>query len=164
MACLKDLAAAVIHVHAAGEAWIEAPNRAHDVDTFELIPAVFLEDGSILYGIFIWTRCSIGIAGVGVPRRRRIRMIVGDLAFTDDHVMRKHAPNSLMKATADGVVGHGEIGPCPRPTGMQLFESLFGKVQSGGRGIRLEVGPGAIPLDRVAPFRDLPFELDLGLR
>src|SRR5580698_7809715 len=109
-------------MHAAGQTRVEAPNRAHNIDALELIPAVFLEDGSVLYGVFIGARRAVGIARIGVPRRRRVRMIVGDLAFANDYVMGKNAANGLMKTAADGFVGDGEIGPRTRPAGMQLLE------------------------------------------
>src|SRR5215470_13782089 len=41
---LDDAAVAEIHVHAAGQARIEAPHRAHDVDALELLGRVLLED------------------------------------------------------------------------------------------------------------------------
>src|ERR1700689_4521323 len=97
MTRFEDLAAAIVHVHATGQTGIEASNRPHDVDALELIPAVFLEDRRVLHGILVGTWRAVGITRIGVPWRRRIRVIVGDLAFTGDDVMGKHAANGLVE-------------------------------------------------------------------
>src|ERR1700729_3692104 len=151
-----------IHVYAARQAGIEAAYRAHDVDTLELIRPVLLEDGCILHRILVRPRCPIHIPRVGVPGGGWIGMIVGDLTVPDHNMMREYAAYGLMEATADGFVGHFEFRPGSSATGMQLLQRLFGEVQSGGRGISLEVGARAIALDGVTPLRYLPLELDLG--
>jgi len=76
---LQHFAVAQVHVYAAGQAGIEAANRAHNIDAFEILRPIFFEDRRVLHRVFIRTRRAINIARVGIPGRRRIRMIVGDL-------------------------------------------------------------------------------------
>src|SRR5580704_13210248 len=78
---LKHLPAAQIHMHATGQAWIEASDRPHDINTFEFLRTVLLEDRSVLYRIFVWTGSAIDIARVCVPRCRRIWVVIGDLVI-----------------------------------------------------------------------------------
>src|SRR6185312_1664941 len=49
MVCLQHLAVPQIHVHAARQTRIETSYRAHDIDSLELVRAVFFEDRSILH-------------------------------------------------------------------------------------------------------------------
>src|SRR5438046_2191392 len=69
-----------VHVHPAWQAGVEAPHRAHDIDPLERVLAVLLEDRRVLYRILVRAGRAQRIARAGVPRRRRIRVIVGDLA------------------------------------------------------------------------------------
>ncbi len=94
-----------------------------------------------------------GVGGYG--------MVVGDLAVADDDVVRQHAAHRLVEAAADGLVRHLELGPGLRAAGVQLLHRLLGEVQGRRRRVGLEVGPGPVALDGVAPLRDLPLELDL---
>src|SRR5215468_6096894 len=160
---LDCLAFAQIHVHTARQAWVEASDRSHDVDSLEIVRAVFLEDRRALYGILIGSRCTVHIARSAVPWRRWIRVIVGDLTATDHHVMRQHTAHRLMKAAANSLFGYLEIGPSPGSTCMQLHECLLHEVHCGSRRVGLEVGACAVAFDRIAPFWDLPLEGYLGL-
>ena len=81
--CLQDLTVAEIHVDAAWQARIEAAHRAHDVDALEFFGAVLLEDGRVLHGIFVGTGRAVDIARIGIPRRGRIGMVVGDLVIRE---------------------------------------------------------------------------------
>src|SRR3954471_8741862 len=85
---LEHLAIAEIHVDAAGQAGIEAAHCAHDVDALELVWPILFEDWRVLHRILIRTRSAIDVARIGIPGRRRIGMIVGDLVILDDDVMR----------------------------------------------------------------------------
>ena len=64
-------------------------------------------------GVFI-TASSYGpgraeaVARVRVPRRRRVRVVVGDLAALDHQVVREHAAYRFGEAAADALVGHLE--------------------------------------------------------
>src|SRR5690606_591178 len=98
---LEDVPLARVHVHAARQARIEAPHRAHDVDAFEVLLAVLLEDRQPLYGVRVGPRRAVDVTRARVPRRRRIRVVVGDLAIANDQVMREHAAHRLVKAAAD---------------------------------------------------------------
>src|SRR5579862_5743385 len=102
MAGFEYLAAAVVHVHAAGQTRIETSDCAHNVDAFEFVSSILLEDRRVLDGVFVGAWGPVGVAGIGVPRRRGIRMIVGDLAVLDHNVMREHAADSFMEAAPDG--------------------------------------------------------------
>ena len=88
-------------------------------------------------------------------------MVVGDLAVADHDVVRQHAAYRLVEPAADGLVGHLEVGPGPRPAGVQFLHRPFGEVERRCRGVGLEVGAGPVALDRVAPLGNLPLELDL---
>lgn len=74
-------------MYAAGQAGVEAADGAHNIDTFEFVRAILLEDGRVLHGIFVRTRRPVDISGIGIPGRRRIGMIVGDLTIANDDVM-----------------------------------------------------------------------------
>src|SRR3984957_20334026 len=149
-------------MYAAGQAWIEAAHRAHDVDTLEVLRAVVFEDRRVLYRIFVGTRSSIDITRVCVPRRWRIRMVVGNLTFADDDVMGKDSANCLVEAAADCFFRYLEVSPGGSAAGIQFRQCLLDKVESRCCRVRLEVSTSAIPLQRVAPLWDLPFQLGLG--
>src|ERR1700682_6295090 len=90
---LQHFAVPQIHVHAARQTRIKTPHRAHDINSLELVRTVFLKDRSVLHRVLIWTRSAVNVAWIGIPGGRRIRVVVGDLAFFDHHVMREHATN-----------------------------------------------------------------------
>ena len=150
-------------MHAAGQAGVEAAHRAHDVDALEVLAVVLLEDRLALHRVLVRAGRAVGVARVGVPRRRRVRVVVGDLAVPDHHVVAEHAADGLGEAAADALVGHLELLPGLGPAGPDLDQRLLGEVQRAGRGVGLEVGPGPVALDRVAPLRDLPLEADRAL-
>src|SRR5580700_11667172 len=108
---LQHLAVSQIHVDTARQARIEASDRPHDVDSFELIRAIFFKDRSVLHRVLVRTRSAISVARIGIPGGRRIRMIVGDLAFFDHDMMREHAADSFMESTANSLLGHLEFRP-----------------------------------------------------
>src|ERR1700722_17649928 len=85
---LGRLAFAELHVHVAGQAWIETTHSAHDVDPLKFVRAVLLENGSVLHRVFIRSRSAVAVARVGVPGSGRVGMVVRDLAFANDDVMR----------------------------------------------------------------------------
>src|SRR5579884_157700 len=127
-------------MHATRQAGIEAAHRAHNVDALEVLRAVFLEDGRVLYGILVGARSAIDIAHAAIPWRRRIGMVVGDLAILDDHVMREDAAYRLMESATNGLLWYGEVGPGFGMPGAYLIKRLIDAVQSDGSGIGLEVG------------------------
>src|SRR5438874_13698215 len=90
MTRLDGLAFAEIHVHAARETRIEAPDRAHDIDALEGVAAVLLEDWHVLNGFLVRARSGIDIPRACIPRRRRVRVVVGNLAIADDQLTRRH--------------------------------------------------------------------------
>ena len=47
---------------------------------------------------------AVNVARIGIPRRRRIRMVVGDLAVANHDVMRKHAADRFVESAADRFV------------------------------------------------------------
>src|ERR1700720_2475926 len=69
-----------------------------------------------------------------------------------------------METATDGTLGNFEVRPRLRPTGMQFFKRLFHEMQGSSRRVRLEVSPGSVAFNGIAPLRNLPLELDLGKR
>ena len=163
MFLLQDLAVAEIHVDAARQTRIEAAHRAHDVDALEVVRTVLLEDRRVLHRVFVGSRRAVDIARIRVPRRRRIRMIVRDLAVADDHVMRQDAAHRFVETAADRFVRNFEWCEGRGASGVHFLHCLFEEVERAAGGVSLEVGAGAIAFDRVAPFRNFPFELDFAL-
>src|SRR5438309_5438750 len=106
---LQHLAVAEVHVHAAREARIETAYRAHDVDAFEVGGPVLFEDRRTHHRVFIWSAGAETISRTPIPRRRRIGMVVGDLAIANHHVMRQHAPHCFVEAAADRFVRNLEL-------------------------------------------------------
>src|SRR5689334_19614885 len=104
MVRLESLPFPEIHVHAAGKARIETANRTHDVDALELVRSVLFEYRRVLYGVFVRSGRAIDIAWIGIPRSRRIWVVVGDLPAFDHDVMREDAAYRFVKAAADGFV------------------------------------------------------------
>ncbi len=75
---LQHLAIPQINVHTAGQAWIEASDGPHNINAFEVLRTVFLEDRRVLYCVFIRAGRAEAVARVCVPGGWRIRVIVGD--------------------------------------------------------------------------------------
>ena len=100
--------------------------------------------------------------GARVPRRRRVRLVVRDLAFANHHVVREHAARGLVEAAADRALGNLEAVPALGPAGLNLLHRPLEVVQRDQRAVRLVVGPGTVTLDRVGLLRHVPLELHLG--
>ena len=100
---------AEVHVHAARQARVEAADRAHDVDAAEVVRAVLLEDRLAHAPRPRRARGTVGVRRAAVPRRRRVRVVVGDLAVADHQVVREHAAHRLVEAAADRLVGDVEV-------------------------------------------------------
>src|SRR5262249_35009015 len=155
---LQHLATSDGHVHAAGQARVEAAHGAHDVDALEAVRGVLLEDRSVLYRVLEGTRGAEGVPDTAVPRRRRVRVVVRDLPVPDDHVVAERAAYRLGEAAADGLLRQRERLPGPGVAAADLGQRLLRERQRQRRGVGLEVGTGAVALQRVAPLRDLPLE------
>src|SRR5579885_3374931 len=84
---LKDLSVAEIHVDAAGQARIETPHCAHDVNPLEIGRAVLFENRRVLHGIFVRSGRAVNVARRSIPWCWRIRMVIGDLAVANHHMM-----------------------------------------------------------------------------
>ena len=106
--------------------------------------------GVSLHRVLVRARRAVDVARVGVPRRRRVRVVVGDLAAPDHHVVREHAAHRLGEAAADALVGHLERLPRLGAAGADLGERLLDEVQRAGRRVGLEVGARPVALDGVA--------------
>src|SRR3984885_15800067 len=78
---LSDPAPTGVHVHAARYAWVERPNRPHDVDPLEVLGAVLLEDRRVLHGVLVGPGRPVHVAGARVPGRRRGRLGGGGLSL-----------------------------------------------------------------------------------
>src|SRR5260370_2901462 len=98
-------------MYTARQAGIEAPYRAHDIDALEFVRSVLFEDWCILHRVLVRTWRAIDVARARVPRRGRIRMIIGNLTIADHHMMRQHAADSFIESPADGLAGNFEIRP-----------------------------------------------------
>src|SRR5689334_2604255 len=106
----EGFALAQVHVDAAGETGVEAADGAHNVDAFEVLGAVLFEDGGVLDRIFVGAGGAVDVAGVGVPGRGWVGVVVGDLAVADDDVVGEDASDGLVEAAAYGLIGDGELG------------------------------------------------------
>ena len=113
----------------------------------KLLPIVLLEDRLTLDGVLVRARSSVAVAGVGVPRCRRIRVVVRDLAVPNHHVVAEHTANRLGEAATDGLVGHRELLPRLGAPGTDLDQRLLCEVQRARRGVGLEVGPRPVAFD-----------------
>ncbi len=98
-------------MNAARQTRVETSDGSHYVYTFEVIGSVFLENRRVLHGIFIRSGHSVNVARIGVPRSRRIRMIIGDFAFADDDVMRQNAAHGFVETAADCFFGNFKFRP-----------------------------------------------------
>src|SRR5579862_1136226 len=130
MTRLQHLAIAEIHVHTARQARIEAAYRPHDVNTFELIRPVLLEDRRVLHRILVRPRRAIHIAWIGIPWGRRIGMVVCDFALADYDVMREYSTDCFMESAANRFFGHFEVRPRLRPSTVEFFQRLLHEVKS----------------------------------
>src|ERR1700675_4198766 len=146
-------------MHAARQTGIEAPHRAHDVNALELLRTIFFEDRSVLHRVFIRSRSAVNVAWIRVPGGRRIGMVVGDLALANHYVMREHASNRLVEAATNGFFRNLEIGPGSCSTGVQLLQCPLSEIESRRSRVDLEISPGTVALDGVAPLWNLPFKL-----
>ena len=153
-----------IHMHTAGQAWVEAADSAHNVDALEILRTVLFENRAALHGVLVGPRCPIYVPRAGIPGRRRIWMIVGDLAASDNQMMRQHAAHRLMEAAADGLIRYFEIRPGGCSACLHLGQRLLDKIIGRSRAVSLKIGARAVTLDRIAEFRDLPFEFPIAFQ
>src|SRR5712671_2652640 len=156
---LQQLSVAQVHMHPAWQAGVETSYCTHDVYALELVWAILFENWRILHRILVRPGRSVNVARIGIPRRRRIWMIVRDLAVADHYVMRQHAANRFVEAAADCILWHGEFRPRSSPSRVQFSQRLLHKVKCHRGRVNLEVGPSAIPLNGIAPLWNFPFEL-----
>ncbi len=140
MVGLERPARAQIHVDSARQAWIETADRAENVDAFEVVDAVFLEERGVLHRVFVGARHTVGIARTGVPTSWRIRMIIRDLAIANHHMVRQDAAHRLMKTAADRLGRHGVTHRGFGPSGMEIGQCPFDEIERRRRRIGLEVG------------------------
>src|ERR1051325_9397143 len=92
------LSVAEVHVHTAGQAGIEAPHGAHDVDALELLTRALLEKRRAGDGVLVWPLGPERVPRARVPGRRRIGMVIGDLLSADDQMMGQDAADGLVEA------------------------------------------------------------------
>src|SRR5262245_6079250 len=91
MARLQCPAGAQVHMHAAGQARIEAAHGSHDVYAFEIVRPVLFKNRRALHRVLIRPRRAEDVTRAGVPWSRRIRVIIGDLAVADHDVVRERS-------------------------------------------------------------------------
>ena len=120
---------AVVEVDAARQAGIEAADGPHDVDPLEVGPIVLLEDRLALDRVLVRTGGPELVARVGVPRGRRVGVVVRDLAAADDHVVGQDAADGLGEPDADRLVRHLELVPGLGVAGPDLGQRLLDEVQ-----------------------------------
>src|SRR6476619_3128948 len=77
---LAYLPGARVHVHAAGQAGVEAAHGPPDVDALEVLGPVLFEDRRVLHRVLIGPGSPVNVPRTRVPGRRRIGLVVGDLA------------------------------------------------------------------------------------
>ena len=104
---------AQVHMNAARQTRIKAAHRAHNIDSLEFVWPVLFKDRRILHRILVRARRAINVTWICIPGSRRIRMIIGDLAFANHHMMRKHATHRFVESATNGLFRHFEFGPCP---------------------------------------------------
>src|ERR1700728_2075064 len=63
---LQHPASAQVHVDAAGQARVEAADRAHDVDALEVLRRVLLEDRRVLHRVLVRARRAVAVADAAV--------------------------------------------------------------------------------------------------
>src|ERR1700749_2553105 len=96
-------------MNAARQTRVEAAHGAHNVDPFEVLRAILFKNRRVLNRVFVRPGGSIDIARVGVPRCRRIRMVVRDLTVANDHMMGQHAAYGFVEPAADAGLRYLEI-------------------------------------------------------
>src|ERR1700722_14410387 len=138
---LQHLAAAQVHVNAAGQARVEASHRPHDVDALEVLRGVLLEDRRVLHRVLVRAGGAVAVADAAVPRGGRVRVVVGDLAVPNHHVMGEDTADGLGEAAAVGIHRHVERLPGLGAAGPDLGQPLLDEVQRAGGRVGLEVGP-----------------------
>src|SRR6266404_1322996 len=90
-----------VHVNAARQTRIEAPDGPHDVDAFEGVETALFEDRLPLYGVFVGSGRAVTVAGARIPWRRRVRMVVGDFLVADHDVVGQHPADRFGESTSD---------------------------------------------------------------
>src|SRR5581483_11808786 len=148
-----------VHVNSAWQTRIKAADGSHDVDAFELVRPVFLEDRGVLDGIFVRAGCSVYVTRAGIPGRGRIGMVIGYAAVANHQVIRQDPAHRFMEAAANGFVRNLEGGKGLRAARVNFLHRLFAAIQTDRRGVSLEIGTGAVAFDGIAPLRNLPDEL-----
>ena len=98
------------------------------------------------------------VARTRIPWRRWVRVVVGDSAVANDHMVREGTPYRLGKAAPNGVFRDRKGFPGLDVAGLDFGHRPLDEVERAGRGIRLEVAARSVALERIAPFRDRPFE------
>ena len=81
--------------------------------------------GVFMHRVLVGSGRAVDVARVGVPRRGRIRVIVGDLAAADDHVVGQHAAHRFGEPAADALVRHLELLPGLGAPGPHLARAPF---------------------------------------
>src|SRR5262245_880580 len=151
MSKLEFFALTQIHMDATGQARIKTAHYTHNVDAFEILRAILLEDWRVLYRIFVGTRSPIDVTWAGIPGSWWIRMVIGNFSILNHHVMRKHASHCLVETAADGLFGHRKITPGLGIPGMNLSQSPLDAIESNHGCICLEIGTRPVALNGVAP-------------
>src|SRR5438105_6118308 len=64
--------AAEVHVHPAGQAWVEGTDRPHDVDALEVLGLVLLEDRGVLHRVLVGSRGPVDVPDAPVPWGRGV--------------------------------------------------------------------------------------------
>ena len=158
---LEHLAVAEVHVHPARQARVEAAHRPHDVDAAEVVRAVLLEDRLPGDRVLVRAERAVGVRRAPVPGRRRVGVVVRDLAVADHQVVREHPAHRLVEAAADRLVRDLEVLEHLGDARPHLLQPLVDEVERHRRRVGDEVDPRPVALDRVRPLRDPPLELGL---
>ena len=106
--------------------------------------------------VLVGARGAVRVGRRPVPRRRRVGVVVGDLAVPDHQVVREYPANRLVEAAADRLVGHLEL---LEDLGLSRAHELQRPVQEVERHRRRvgdEVDAGPVALDGVGPLRHVP--------
>src|SRR5579875_234797 len=118
-----------VHVDATRQAGVEAAHCTHDVDALEVLRAVLLEDGGVLYRVLVGARSPIDITHTAVPGCWRIGMIIGNLAILDHEMMGKNATYRFVEAAANGLFRYREAVPGLGASRAYLGQRLVQAVQ-----------------------------------
>src|SRR5205085_11058265 len=131
----QNFSGSEVHMDATRQAGIEAADSPHDIDAFELLARVFLEDRGIQNCVFIWTGRSEGIASARVPWGWWIRVVIRYFPVADNHVMRKHSAHSFVETAADCDRRNFEVGPGRCASAAYLRPRLLATVQRSARSV-----------------------------